>query len=317
MRIASYNVENLFDLQRNGSEYVEYIPNTSWKWNRKNYKLKLENIAKVIVDVNADVIALQEIESTQALKDLRAMLKTKGLYYRYYAIATAKKTTVRVALLSKYPLNGSRAVTISNSRAYRSILETKIWFGSTPLHVFTNHWKAKSGPESRRIVSAKALRKRVAQIGYDKNIILLGDFNSHYKEFEIFKKNQKHNDTGGLTGINHILKTTLDQEMVSLKDLKSCEDCFYNLWNDLREEERFSYRYRGTGEALDNILISSALNDGKKIEYKKGSFNKLTSPYLFKKKNIYRWQKSKNYPKHHLGKGYSDHLPIYADFKIL
>ena len=28
VKIATYNVENLFDLQRNGHEYKEYIPNS-------------------------------------------------------------------------------------------------------------------------------------------------------------------------------------------------------------------------------------------------------------------------------------------------
>ncbi|MEJ2467716.1 MAG: hypothetical protein P8Y51_01355 [Campylobacterales bacterium] len=40
MRIATYNVENLFDLQRSGNEYAEYIPNTPWQWNAKNYRPK-------------------------------------------------------------------------------------------------------------------------------------------------------------------------------------------------------------------------------------------------------------------------------------
>jgi hypothetical protein len=33
-KVASYNVENLFDLTRNGTEYTEYIPNTGYSWTK-------------------------------------------------------------------------------------------------------------------------------------------------------------------------------------------------------------------------------------------------------------------------------------------
>ena len=46
--IATYNVENLFDLKKSGFEYDEYIPNGVSEWNQKNYDIKLKNISKVI-----------------------------------------------------------------------------------------------------------------------------------------------------------------------------------------------------------------------------------------------------------------------------
>jgi predicted extracellular nuclease len=70
LKIATYNVENLFDLEKKGYKYKEYKPYTKSLWNKKNYKTKLNNIAKIIKDIDADIIALQEIHSLQALKDL-------------------------------------------------------------------------------------------------------------------------------------------------------------------------------------------------------------------------------------------------------
>ena len=67
-KVASYNVENLFDLKHDGTEYREYIPNTKSNWNKKTYNIKLKNISKVINELDADIIALQEIESKKALK---------------------------------------------------------------------------------------------------------------------------------------------------------------------------------------------------------------------------------------------------------
>ena len=45
--IAFYNVENLFDLVENGSDYKEYKPNKKSKWNQKNFNIKINNVLKV------------------------------------------------------------------------------------------------------------------------------------------------------------------------------------------------------------------------------------------------------------------------------
>jgi endonuclease/exonuclease/phosphatase family metal-dependent hydrolase len=317
MKIASYNVENLFDLHYDGTEYLEYIPGTSWQWNRTNYNRKLHNIAQVIADLKADIIALQEVESLQALRDLKKAAKRAGLYYPYHAFAGTKNTTVKVALLSRHPIAYAKELPVSGNRKYRAILEVKLDIEGHPLYLFVNHWKSKSGPESRRIVSAKALKKRLDVLGHDKPILLLGDFNSHYEEFRIFKKERKHNDTGGVTGINHILKTLYREAPVSLQSLSECGDCTYNLWYELSEHQRWSHNFYGKKEGLDNMIITRGLHDGKGVEYIRGSFDRFTPSYLFKKHSLFRWQHSRKHPKHHTGKGYSDHLPIAASFALV
>jgi len=317
VRIASYNVENLFDLHVNGREYHEYIPYTSWRWNATNYKKKLANISKVIHEMQCDIIALQEIESHRALKALQQALQRRGSYFPYMAITSKKATSVHVALLSKYPIVYAKELSVTSSRKYRNILETKIQIDSEYLYLFTNHWKAKSAPESRRIVSAKVLQKRLVQLGHDKNIILLGDFNSHYEEYRTFKKKRKHNNTKGITGINHILKTTLHRKAVTLQDLLTCKNCSYNLWYDIQKDQRWTHQYKGSKEALDSILITKGLYNQKALDYIPKSFSRFDPQYLFKRNKPYRWQRSRSYPRHHTGRGYSDHLPIYADFKII
>ena len=304
LKIASYNVENLFDLQRSGHEYQEYIPNTRANWNARTYKRKLQNISRVIKDIDADIIALQEIESLQALKDLRYILKQKGLYYQYYKIANRKNTTIKVAILSKIPFQYTQEVMVTSSYKYRNILEAKFTLNGSDLYLFANHWKAKSGPESQRIISAKALRRRLKEIGYDKNIILLGDFNSDYEEYIKFKRKRRHNDTGGKTGINHVIGTIEGR------------NSFYNLWYDTQKDNRWTYIFRGKKEALDNIIISKSLNEKNSIHYKHSSISSFKPAYLLKGKRIYRWSTTWKKPRRHKGKGYSDHLAVTAEFVI-
>jgi len=303
LKIATYNVENLFDLEKGGYRYEEYKVKGKSLWNTKNYKIKLNNIAKVIKDIDADIIALQELHSLSTLKDLRFTLKQKGLYYQYFSIANKKNTAINVAFLSKIPFVYAKDLQVTSTYKYRNILEAKFKFNNQEFYIFNNHWKAKSGPESMRIVSAKVLKKRISQIGVDKNIILLGDFNSDYEEYIKFKHKRKHNDTHGKTGINHILKS-----------INPGKDGFYNLWYDAKKEERYSYIFRGEKEALDNILVSHSLLNTQNMSYISGSIKNFHKDYLFKKKNIYRWQMSYGRIKKHKGKGYSDHLPVLAKF---
>ena len=316
LKIATYNVENLFDLQRSGHEYREFIPYTNANWNKKTYKIKLQNLSRVIKDIDADILALQEIESLQALKDLRFTLKQNGLYYPYFKIANKKSTTIKVALLSKVPFIVTQEVRVTSSYKYRNILEAKFKVNNEIFTLFVNHWKSKSGPESMRIVSAKALRKRLDILGYNKNIILLGDFNADYEENKKFLRKRKHNDTHGRTGINDVLRTKELTQKVSNLSLTNDKN-LYNLWYDTPKEKRYTYIFRGKKEAMDNIIISQSLLSKSGIFYKENSIHSFKPKYLFHKKSIYRWKMTWKKPRKHKGKGYSDHLAVIAEFLVL
>lgn len=314
VKIATYNVENLFDLKKSGYEYQEYIPNTKSNWNAKNYKIKLKNIARVIKEINADIIALEEIESLDALKDLRFTLKQDGLYYQYFKIADYKNTTTKVALLSKIPFVYTQEIAVQSSYKFRNILEAKFKINNEDLYILVNHWKAKSGAESMRIVSARKVLKRVHELGVDKNIILLGDFNSHYEENKTFVRKRKLNNTNGITGINDILATKYYTHNAQNTTLQKGQ--FYNLWYDTDANSRYTYIYKKNKEALDSILISPSLLDQKGLDYKRNSIGSFKPTYLFKGKSIYRWKTTKREPYIHQGKGYSDHLPVIAEFLL-
>jgi len=91
-KVASYNVENLFDLKDDKREYPEYMPYTGFKWDNATYAKKLEHIAKVLCDLDAHIVGLQEIESETALNDLITTIKNNGCKdYKYYGIVKDKK----------------------------------------------------------------------------------------------------------------------------------------------------------------------------------------------------------------------------------
>ena len=314
-KLASYNVENLFDLIENGSEYMEYIPNTKYDWNSETFNIKINNIAKVIRDLNADVVMLQEIESKKSLLSLRKRLKDLHIDYPYFEIADSKPITLKCAVLSKLRIIKKEEINVGN-KFTRNILKVTLKVDSNPFILYINHWKSKKNPESARVVYAMRLKKDIDRLGDDVDFILAGDFNSSYDEYILLKNSPKLNDTNGVTGINHILGTILDSKMVSEDLLISKTSCghLYNLWLEVKERRRWSYNFFGKKGSLDNLIIARSLYDDKGISYIDNSFNKFDPEYLFRKKTVYRWQRAKNGKGKHLGEGYSDHLPIFAYF---
>lgn len=312
-KVATYNVENLFDMQFSGHEYVEYIPDGKYGWNNYIYKKKLKNISKVLYDLNADIVALEEVESKKALLDLRKALQGRGLFYRYYAIADKKNSTVKVALLSKFEITKTKEIKVSYAQRYRDILEVWLMIDKKPFVLFVNHWKSKSAGENERVKYAKALKRRLEKLPKNIPYLILGDFNSNYNEYITFLKNKKLNNTHGKTGINDVLKTTLNGKMTTVNDIKKDCSLLYDLWMELPLSKRYSYIFHGEKDSIDNIIVPCSLFDGKGVEYIKNSFGVFKPNYLFKNGVIFRWQRAGGYGKFS-GKGYSDHLPIFAYF---
>jgi len=304
-KVASYNVENLFDLNYDKTEYKEYIPYTK-NWNKTSYNKKIKNINKVIVDLDADILALQEIESKTALTSI--LEKNKN--YKYWAFHKNKKSAIGLALISKYKITSHSIIKVNKNDKYsRDILKVNLSIQNKPFTVYVNHWRSKRAKESKRIIYAMALKQDIDNtIRKNHDYIIVGDLNSNYNEYQTFKYNKKLNDTYGITGINQILNTTINKNFVHKKDLiKSNKHIHFNTWLELDNYKRFSAKFRNNNNTPDHILLSTSLFDQNNISYINNSFQVFKPRYLFRNKNIFRWNSSKNI-------GFSDHLPIYAYF---
>jgi len=311
-KVASYNVENLFDDRYQGTEYAEYIPGKH-NWSRKMVEKKLDHTAEVLCDLDADIVALQEIENETIFNALQKRLKRVGCTYRYSAITTKKGAPIQVAILSRFPLKKHKELQVSYSPYVRNILEVETEIEGHPLTLFVNHWKSKSrdGVESKRIAYARTLQRRIMAMPKYKEYIVLGDFNSNYDAYLTLPK--KLNDTAEKTGINHILKTISDNELLTRSQMRqAAKGWHYNPWTELPFKERWSHKFYGHRSTLDHILLPASMFDGRGIDYVNRSFKVFKAPYLFTKKGyINRWEVKNG---KHTGKGYSDHLPVVAVF---
>ncbi len=311
-KVASYNVENLFDATHNGTEYEDYTPGKH-NWNKRMVEIKLDHTAEVICDLDADILGLQEIENAHILSQLVSRLEKVGCPYKYSAIAHKKGASIQVALLSRYPIIKEHDIQVSFSPHVRNILEVEVDIEGNPLTLFVNHWKSKaySGFESKRIQYAKVLQERIAKMPIQKEYIIIGDFNSDYNAYLTLE--DKLNDSNGRTAFNDVLRTKVGAYLVEEEDiLKADKGVHYSLWKELPLDERWSHKFYGKKSTIDQIVVPRQMFDGVGIDYVNNSFKVFKAPCLFTPKGyINRWE-YKN--KKHRGKGYSDHLPVYAQF---
>ncbi len=313
--LGSYNVENLFDLKEDGNEYNEFIPNTKANWNEENFNIKIKNLLKVIKDLDADIIALQEIEN----RELMQLLLKKLPEYKYYSFIKYPDSAIGIGFLSKIKIKENKNLDVKfRTKLYRPILETTFIHENIEFKVFNNHWPSKAVGESYRVKYAKNLQERISLLPEDYDYILIGDFNSDYNEMQTFKTNQKLNNTRGITGINQILNTVIDDKFITYDDiLKNEKRVHYNLWLDIATNERFSSKYQNGNVTPDNILIPPSLFDTKKVSYIPNSFTIFKPNYLYENNVVKRWQMNETtLNRSHKGEGFSDHLPIYAKFSV-
>ena len=291
-KVATYNLENLFDAQKQGNEYKEYTPNNRHGWNEMMVEKKIANLARVIEDIDADIIALVEVENKEVLQKLNFALKNKRYPYLFYPTKKSH-VSIETALLSRYPIEKTESILIKDQP--RGIHKVTITLENRPLDVYINHWPAQREKEQERLMYATNLRNALAKEG-SREFLLMGDFNS---PLHVLK------DDWGLA-FNRVLKSNDTDFGLS------------NLWYELPEQKRYSHSYGKNRSALDHIVISKTLHDGKGIEYKKGTFTPFIVPYMLESDGVpKRWQISDKGKGKHLGEGFSDHLPLTAIFHTI
>jgi endonuclease/exonuclease/phosphatase family metal-dependent hydrolase len=317
-KVATYNVENLFDLHYSGTEYDAYIPGREYRWDEENYRRKLRNVAEVISDMGADIVTLQEVESRDALEDLQREVRLWGENYPYLGIAPQSETAVRCAVMSRMPIKRIRSIKVPGYGT-RDILEVTVDIDGEACLLFINHWPSKTHSESRRLLYAQVLRGELDKLESDVDFIALGDFNSDLDEWRNLGHQPELNDTGGVAGINQILGTVHHSRLITEDMVKSVPsgEFLYNLWLEIDPDDRWSCKFYRNKDSLDHIIVSGSLYDERGISYVDDSFHKFDPDYLFDGGKLFRWQRADKGEGVHLGRGYSDHLPLVAEFSTL
>jgi endonuclease/exonuclease/phosphatase family metal-dependent hydrolase len=181
-RVATYNLENYLD------QPTESRPHPKSAAARAK-------IREGIRALKPDVLALEEMGTTNALLELRDSLKAEGLDLPYWEHVSGSDTNIHVAVLSRLPFAARRPHTNETFllsgrrfRVSRGFAEVDIKVNSNfSFTLIAAHLKSRRPvPEAdeteMRLEEAKALRKIIdADLAANPraNLIVLGDFNDN------------------------------------------------------------------------------------------------------------------------------------------
>ena len=109
IRIACYNVESLFDTVPDPSAGdAEFTPHSPRRWNTERYRMKINHISRVIDDLDADLLALAEVENEAVVRDLMYAMRSD---YNYIHRNSGDPRGMDVVLLYRggrfFPTRGS------------------------------------------------------------------------------------------------------------------------------------------------------------------------------------------------------------------
>lgn len=179
-RVATYNVENYLDQPTESRSHIKF-PEARAK------------IRESIESIKPDVLALEEMGTTNALLELRASLKADGLDYPFWEHVSGADTNIHLAVLSRLPIVARRPHTndlfLLDGRQFR----VERGFAEVDIEAATNftftliaaHLKSRrpvpnADEAEERLEEAKILRgiidKHFAS-NPNARLIVLGDFN--------------------------------------------------------------------------------------------------------------------------------------------
>lgn len=315
IRVAFYNVENLFDTNDDPITYdEEFLPSGDKNWTYQRYQDKLIKIAAVIDSLkepsNPALVGLCEIENEKVLKDL---ISVKGLSPSDYAVVHKESRDYRgidVALIYNTRLfdpfvQKDYEIVFPDDPDYktRDILKVSGVMGKTDtLHILVNHFPSRRGgqqeSEPKRLFVAsklKAIIDEIYQADDDAKIIVMGDFND-----EPYNKS-----------IREVLEAEPEISEVEKGEL-------YNTLAKPDREGQGSYKYRGNWNMLDQIMVSPALLSGSSgYFYLINSAEVFKKPWLLQQEGDYIGYPDRTYAGSKYLGGYSDHLPVFVDLYLM
>lgn len=304
--IAFYNLENLFDTQKDPIKNDDdFTPNGKKNWTDDKYQKKLQNLSFVINQLGkevkpsgVDIIGVAEVENRKVLEDL---VKQKNLIDKKYEIIHVDSPDPRgidVGLLynpNVFQVNSYKAypytIPGNNDIKTRDILLVSGTLANESLHILVNHWPSRRGENSsplreRAAAICKQICDSIYKTNVQSNIIIMGDMNDDPKDKSTSivlnaKKNKNEVKEGGL----------------------------YNTMWSIHESGIGTLCYQGQWNFFDQIIISKSLlpeNKNKLTFWKSEVFNK---DFLFQKEGKYKGYPLRTFSGNTFLNGYSDHFP--------
>lgn len=305
-----YNVENLFDIYNDSTkEDDEFLPEGVMRWNYSRYEKKIQSLYKTIVAAGVwsppEIIAFCEVENRKVLEDLFYGTYLSKYSYNIIHQESPDPRGIDICLIYRKeyvkPIRYSYYIPSEIRREEfnsRSVLYFKFSYFSDTVHLFVNHWPSRRGG----VLAGEELRQKIAAMIKDKadsinkktkkgaKIIILGDFNC----------------------------TPDDQEMKALVNNGQNDKYLINLSEKEASKGNGTYRYMGTWEMIDQVIVSEKLLKGDYGLCTNYKMVKVFKPdFLLTKDPKYPgYTPLSTYKGFRYQGGFSDHLPVLVEFNL-
>ena len=191
VRFATFNVYWLFDDEPPLQRWAERRRDQTWEET-------LAKVADAIAQIDADVIALQEVEDRRAVKALNDALAERNQAYPHFWVGagTDPFTGQDVAILSRFPNITEPILAYPALRqdfsseegkdrvaALQKFMRADLEISGNPVTVYALHLKSKLGNQAdsdgERLAQARMIRGLVrARLEKGRpNVVVMGDFN--------------------------------------------------------------------------------------------------------------------------------------------
>jgi endonuclease/exonuclease/phosphatase family metal-dependent hydrolase len=300
-----YNVENLYDTiddPYKGDD--EFLPGSTKKWDNTKYNRKISDITRALTEAGGkslpDVIGLCEVENHRVLDDLIRSPQMLPGKYKYIHYNDRDSRGIDQALLYKpsFRLISGNLLRVKNSKGgifARGILYVT---GTLPsgeiLHVFVNHWPARTGnsverENSRKEIAAE-LRRLTDEIrSRDKNalIVIMGDMNDEPDDAS--------------------LKNVLEAVAPGRYSGSGLVNLMIPAWQKGEGTVTFDKDWK----MLDNLIVSVTLTDAKgfRVEGNRGFVYR--APWMEFRSGKDRVSPKRTYSGNNYSGGVSDHFPVF------
>ncbi len=301
VRIAFYNLENLFDTMNDPERHDDdFTPIGRNRWTYPRYRAKVTEHAQTIRAIGGwnglDVAALAEIENRTVLESLIKAEPLRFIHYRIVHFDSPDPRGIDVALI--YNANSLRLDTAApvplpvdpGERPLRDFLWCRFQWHSVCFHVMVVHWPSRYGgqkaSEDKRFYAAQKVNEWADWIfaSYpEEGIVLMGDFN----------------DGPGNASLRYGLGTATDPARWILHAPP------LNEWPG-------SHVHQGRWTLLDQCYLSRHFA-GEHSRLKADTLHLFPARWLLEQTDQDGWIPFRTYrgPAYH--GGVSDHLPIYFD----
>jgi endonuclease/exonuclease/phosphatase family metal-dependent hydrolase len=338
LRMATWNVQALFDGTEDGHEYEEYVDSAGWT--REKYRARLNNIAHALdsLEETPDILALIEVEKSQILEDLaNDYLKEYGYHWTFFGDNDG--ASLGIGVLSRFPFTLTKVHSLSNQGTVipRPVLEVWVAVEEKPLALFLCHWKSKLGGDAKtedaRRSAASIIARRASDIQRETAaagdagvpVVVMGDLNENYDEF--YRRGNRAvtallpDDSGAAALSSDRAESALCTDFLVISEEKPpaaryfsegdgwafAPAVFYSPWSS--ELSGGSYHYQGVWETIDHFLLNAPLFDGAGWDFDSCTVIN-ADPFIT----------ANGYPALYnpkTGNGLSDHLPLFLTLRLL